>query len=429
MKRIWQLIIIIPILIGAGLGVYIGVTNQVEVSKTDNKLDSVFGNASSKYAKVKKFYSFGTSLNIEGEIEGISKDNFEGIKFVVTDGLEDVRYYNANASFENGNLYFNTNYINNSINLEDLKENEYYVLIRLRLNNSKDYKYYLLLNESEYSDIEYYTLTKSEENQKIDIAFKEINYNDKKLNYLSLKVKKEDLPEDVYDFAIDAGHGGTDKGEKYNEYTESDIMLEYAEKLKTALEAKGYKVKLTRDRQNTDDYNNTNMYNSNGRISIACASKAKYMISLHLNPVTSKFSGFEVYTPNDCELSLAKSISSKLNAVGLPYSSLASYKISDGVYTQNYTKEMIERNKEQTTSYEPYPLTTSTPYLYTIREVGGIATHAYVDGRNKNYDANRYYNSNQGIECYQIYLGYINKDIDYILNSQEQIVNAIADAF
>ena len=35
--------------------------------------------------------------------------------------------------------------------------------------------------------------------------------------------------------------------------------------------------------------------------------------------------------------------------------------------------------------YEPYPITTDTPYQYTIREVGGIATNAYADGRNKTY--------------------------------------------
>lgn len=79
--------------------------------------------------------------------------------------------------------------------------------------------------------------------------------------------------------------------------------------------------------------------------------------------------------------------------------------------------------------YEPYSITTDTPYLYTIREVGGIATHAYVDGRNKNYSANQYYKSNQGIECYQIYIGYFNNNFDYILNSKDSFANAVAESF
>jgi len=77
--------------------------------------------------------------------------------------------------------------------------------------------------------------------------------------------------------------------------------------------------------------------------------------------------------------------------------------------------------------YEPYNLTTETPYLYTIREVGGIATEAYVDGRNTAYDKNEYYNSNQGIECYQIELGYIKTDLEIIKNEKENYIRAITE--
>lgn len=226
-------------------------------------------------------------------------------------------------------MYFETQEINNFIDLENLEVGNYYVLVRLKLNNSKDYKYYSMQNISEYSDIEYYTLTKNEKNKKVNICFSEIDYNSNTYNYLGLTVEDSSLPDDVYDIVIDPGHGGVDEGETYSGYTEADLMLEYGEALKTALEEKGYKVKLTRDSSNSDAFT-TDEYADDGRIGIACSTKAKYMISLHLNPTSSTYSGFEIYTPNDCELSLANSIATNINTmVGINFSNYTAFKVAD----------------------------------------------------------------------------------------------------
>lgn len=100
-----------------------------------------------------------------------------------------------------------------------------------------------------------------------------------------------------------------------------------------------------------------------------------------------------------------------------------------GVYVKNFTKQIIKEyeNTANKKGYEPYNITLDTPYLYTIREVGGIATGAYVDGRNTSYSANKYYNSNQGIECYQVELGYIKNDLEILENEKEEIIKAIAE--
>ena len=50
-----------------------------------------------------------------------------------------------------------------------------------------------------------------------------------------------------------------------------------------SLENAGYKVCLTRNDENTDHYNYTNMYDQDGRITVACRSKAKLMLSLHIH--------------------------------------------------------------------------------------------------------------------------------------------------
>ncbi len=120
MKKIWQWIIIVPILVGVLIGIYISINKQIKISNDNDKIENVFGIASSKMAKISKFYSFGTSLNVEGKIEGISKDNFEGIRIFVTDGADYNEYYNAETSFKDGALCFKTKDINDSIDLENI---------------------------------------------------------------------------------------------------------------------------------------------------------------------------------------------------------------------------------------------------------------------------------------------------------------------
>ena len=65
-----------------------------------------------------------------------------------------------------------------------------------------------------------------------------------------------------------------------------------------------------------------------------------------------------------------------------------------------------------------------------LRETGGIATGAYVDGRNTNYSANKYYNSNIGLESYLIELGYmsVQEDLDNILNNSDAYMQAVAES-
>ena len=248
---------------------------------------------------------------------------------------------------------------------------------------------------------------------------------------LKISLNEEKLPEDTYDIVIDAGHGGTDKGEKLGGITESDITLEYAKLLKNSLEENGYKVFLTRTDENTDYYNHTNMYDQEGRITTACKSKAKLMISFHVNQGKNSLKGLEIYCPCNSNLEFAKQLANRINeASNIEFSNNISFKKADGVYVRNFTKAEIKAfaNTAENRRYEAYPITTDTPYLYIIRETGGIATNAYVDGRNKSYSANEYYNSNQGIECYQIELGYINNDLNVITNEKENYINAIAEA-
>ena len=66
--------------------------------------------------------------------------------------------------------------------------------------------------------------------------------------------------------------------------------------------------------------------------------------------------------------------------------------------------------------------------MYMIREVGGLNTGAYIDGRNEKYGLNKYYNSNKVAEPYLIELGYINyeDDLDNIVNRPNSFAKAIS---
>lgn len=361
----------------------------------------------------------------------ISEDNFESAKLYLTNGNGNEKTYRLYNELVDGNLVISTtDIINNGLILDELENGEYVGLIRLKLNNNVNAKFYSLANKSSYPNIEYFGVTKNGVNKKIDIQFRNMKIKDKEYEYLNIKVEECELPENVYDIVIDAGHGGADKGEKSGSDTEADIALLYSKMLKEKLETTGFRVKLTRDDENSSTFTTTNMYDENGRISIACSSKAKYMLSFHINNGNKGLKGLEIYSPSKCDLNLAQKMANKIIAyTSLDYSNNNSFKQGEGVYVRNFTKSVITEftNTANRKGYQPYNLTLDTPYLYTIREVGGIATNAYVDGRNTTYSANKYYNSNQGIECYQIEMGYIKNDLEIIKNEIEQYTTAIAE--
>ena len=132
--------------------------------------------------------------------------------------------------FNENTLIFSTKEINSEIVIDKLANKEYYILLRLKLNNSIDPRYYSLVNISEYQNIEYYTVSKDGKNRKASISFNKKNYKNKEYNFLTIALEDSVLPEDVYDIVIDAGHGGSDLGENLGSIYESDITLEVAKR-------------------------------------------------------------------------------------------------------------------------------------------------------------------------------------------------------
>lgn len=367
---------------------------------------------------INNYSIFGTHFNIEGCIN----KKLDNPILVLKNKKEEI---NIDTVFydENDNTCFYINELNNKgIYLDELPLGDYLLLIK-----DSD-KYYTLNNDIDNSNLEYYTITKNNSNNKINIDFD--IYNNK--GYINFVIKKENLPEDVYDISIDPGHGGRDPGAigylNNNEYYEADLTLKVSLLLKEELEKLGFKVKLTRD---SDIY--LKPYGEGGRALIANDYNTKYSFSIHFNSDygVMEYGGAEVYTPNDIDLTLARLFAKNLsNVVG--YSGNPNFKLEDGVYYKYFRQKDIDESNEEMIEegLEPYNIIFNCPYMYMIRELGGVHTYAYVDGRSLNHGFNKHYNSIKTTEPYLLELAYINypDDLYKAVNNPEDFSKAISES-
>ena len=382
------------------------------------------------YANVNRYIVYGTHFNIEGDIDIHETNSIDSVKVVAKTASGEEIDIDTEYTHENNQLSFSTlKEINTGLDLESLKVEDYYILLKVRFLNNET-KYYFLSNDTEYGNIEYYTLTRNHTNNRIYMDFTTIN-NMPILGFHITTVNE--LPDNVYDVVIDPGHGGSDVGAVNGRYMESEIALDCALELKKQLEATGLKVLLIRDgTESEEEYTMYNIYDEDGRVTMANKSHAKILISLHLNSNLSDNvdGGVEIYASSNSDLTFAKKLADDIvTTANTPYSTNQTDKVEDGVYVR--TIEVEDQKNETSFSGENYKgIFDSIPYLYIIREIGGIATGAYVDGTNKAYGVNEYRNSNVGIEGYLVELGYINvnEDFENILENEDLYAKAIVNS-
>ena len=387
------------------------------------------------YANINRYIVYGTHFNLEGNMEIHEDSEIQSAEVVAKTASGEEIGIDTEYTYENNQLSFSTlKEINTGLDLESLNVEDYYILLKVQFLNNET-KYYSLSNNTEYGNLEYYTLTRNNKNNRINIDFTTINH----MPILGFHITEvNELPEDVYDVVIDPGHGGSDVGAVSGRYMESEIVLDCALELKTQLEAIGLKVLLTRDgSESEEEYTMYNIYDEDGRVTMANESHAKVLISLHLNSNLSDnvAGGVEIYASSNSDLTFAKKLADDIvTTANTPYSTNQTDKVEDGVYVR--TIEIEDQKNEASFSRENYNgIFDSIPYLYIIREVGGIATGAYVNGTNKAYGVNEYRNSNVGIEGYLVELGYINvdEDLDNILENgnlyAQAITNSIANFY
>ena len=375
--------------------------------------EDILNSLEEEKVKIDYFTIYGKHLNFKGNLPKES-----GNYSLVFKNNEKEEMINKNVK---NNEFSTSNYINDGINLEELNNGEYIILLKNTDNN----KYYSLINSTEYHDNKYYTITKNNKNNLI--TFNELTFNE--IDYWTIKVKEEKLPDDVYDIVIDPGHGGVDTGAGNGKYHESKFTLEYAIALKEELEKEGLKVKLTREEDKKIDH-----YGVGSRTGIPIEAKAKLMLSIHLNSSgASNQRGVEIYKAYYDNNTYAKILADNIaREVGINYSNNPQSKIDNGVYMRVYSKETIASlaKDAKRDGYEPYVLGDDVTYYYFIRETGGIMTKAFSDGRNPKYQENPYRNYNQGVEAYLCELAYISssEDLKLIINNKEDFIKGLKNS-
>ena len=408
-------LILFIIIISLGIFAYFKFFNS-------QNIDVVLDNLEDEYFNVERYTIFGTHFNIQGCMD----KKLDGLLELVLKNKDEELKVDTLFMKDTKTCFKLSDKNNEGINLEDLKEGNFVLLVKQTKEEEK--KYYSLKNNTNYNNLTYYTISNNFKNNKIEIKFN--IYKEK--DYLSFNISEEKLPNDVYDITIDPGHGGKDPGAsyKYNGkvYNESELTLRIALLLKKDLEDQGFKVKLTR----TSDIM-LNNYGIGGRSSIPNEVKSKYSLSIHLNSYSSKmtYGGVEVYTPNDINYEFADLLALNISEI-VGYSKKNTEKINNGVYYTSFSEsDILESNQGMIDDgLKPYDIKLGSPYMFMIREVGGICTYAYVDGRNPSHGINNYSNSNQTAEPYLIELGYINydKDIENLENRSDLFSKAITNA-
>lgn len=334
---------------------------------------------------------------------------------------------------ELGNVFFATSReINGGIALDSMKSGTYTCLLHAVYTDGSEERL-TFADASGMADIDYFTLTKNGSNEEVKLGF--LATEDESTPYLLFDKQTAALPADVYDIVIDAGHGGMDPGASNDQLTEAELTLIYAKGVAEKLSAMGYKVFLTRDgTESADEDMAYTMYDENGRVNKACGSHAKLSISIHFNSNREATAGgLEVYCSGRGNTEFAALMADTIVAeAGATYSGQQSYQAAPGVYVKTYTEEQINdsNQKAANNNFAPYNLTTDTDYLYMIRELGGIWTNAYIDGRNPYYGENLYRNSNAGLEAYLIEMAFMSvaSDIQNAVQNADAYEQGLADA-
>lgn len=429
--KITVLLIIIVVIAAILAVVYVGYKMIYKVSS----IKDIFEGVETKQAIVSEYIVYGTHLNIKGNLSLENTDEIQSVKLAFRTINEDEpkEMELSHQKTESGIEFATSELINEGIYLEELPVNTYYLLVKIGYTNGT-YKYYSLKNGTEYTEgVEYYTITKNDKNNKIDIKFASRTVGEQRIDYMYIGINRSVLPAEVYDVVIDPGHGGSDIGAEYGGYREATLTLKIANAIKEELENLGLKVRITRDGTEGNDYGVYSVYDTDGRVNLVGKSRAKYVFSIHLNSVEqpNSLTGVEVYAPTRINLDFAKAFAENIvKTANTRYSNLdVYYKKAEGVYVRTFTENNIENSAKDARrrGYKPYDIKENTPYLYMLRETGGIATNAYVDGRNPEYGVNLYYDSNIGVEAYLLELGYINHrtDIQNIVNNQKLYVDGI----
>lgn len=308
--------------------------------------------------------------------------------------------------------------VDEQIPLENLPDGFYEIFVVDSLKEKR------LVTSGELYD-EFYTVRRNGLSKKIDlVADKDLlKEKDDSLpimedNYFFLNIStqsdEQDNPE-IYDVYLDAAHNTisynyVDKGRTVNNLVEADELYKVAVAVKEKLEAKGLRVLLSRENEDTV----INQYGIEGRLNRAYKAQVKHYIELNLNFTTNEDTRgsrviYSSYSSNRFATALFKSYISTPGLV--PYGRQTSTNIA-GVLSSSRTNNL-----------DSYPV---------IREAGGRILSAGTISELA-IEQNSEFNSNErkGIQSVSLELFFISNplDVNVYQNDFDTIVNNIANGY
>ena len=113
---------------------------------------------------------------------------------------------------------------------------------------------------------------------------------------------------------LDPGHGGSDAGAAHNGLVEKDLTLDIARRLRGALVARGWSVRMTRDGDNDVYAANDSAHDElQARCEVANAAGARMFVSIHANSYTSSsLNGTTTYYYKAIDRPLAEAVHRRL---------------------------------------------------------------------------------------------------------------------
>jgi N-acetylmuramoyl-L-alanine amidase len=117
---------------------------------------------------------------------------------------------------------------------------------------------------------------------------------------------------------IDPGHGGSDRGSMHSGYTEADLNLDMAKRLRDVLVSRGWQVQMTRD-ADVDVYqpDDTPHEELQARVDVANNAGARLFISIHANAfINSGPYGTTYYVSKKSDVAFAQIIEQHLQSDG-----------------------------------------------------------------------------------------------------------------
>lgn len=353
------------------------------------------------------YFFYGENLNVlKDPYNPEVLDDIAGKSIILKDVLSDKEY-----------AFVVSSTIDSAITLNGIEEGFYEIYVVEDLIEKK------AVMKKDVMDRIKTTLVKDTRHEVTFLASKEFfNKRDiyPKENYAYLQVEETSLKKQEYDIAIDPAAYDYDftwtlnKGSEGHGLIECEESLKAADLLKEALEEKGYKVLVVRNKEEE-----INSYGEDGRLQRAYNANCKYYLRLCFSESPYEYGGFDIaYSAHSSNMFANQIVYHMKRNSDVSISTVYSIGQNKGVYPALLVKGTLD--KKQIYDSDLW-----------IREAGGKATLAGMYSENAQEGTAFFAKNNVfGMNALDINLGYMTnaEDVKFWKENKKEYMQDLADA-